>query len=127
MLETEPLIDSVINCAYEVRHHLSYGYLESVYAKALLHELNIRGISAEPEAIIKVNYKGIEAGVFRADLLVDNQLIVELKTCAEIISAHHMQLVNYLKTTGIDNGLIINFGPKGIEVKRKRRVLPQRQ
>lgn len=126
-MDIESLVSEVIDAAFTVRQHLSEGYLENVYKNALLHELALRGIAALPEYDIKVSYKGVCVGAYRADLLVDNRLIVELKAVSELSTASEVQLVNYLTATGIDHGLLINFGAPKIDIRRKFRVYRPRK
>jgi GxxExxY protein len=82
------------------------------------------GIAVENQHPIKVYYEGIEVGKFEADLFVEGKVIVELKAVRTTLMVHEVQLVNYLKATGIDVGLLLNFGEQRVEVKRKLRVLP---
>lgn len=116
------LAGRVIGCAMAVHRELGAGFCESVYHKALIHELNLKNISHETEKKIKVRYKKAIVGDFSADLFVENQLIVELKACQSISSAHEVQLVNYLTATGTDEGLLLNFGASSLEFKKKYRV-----
>ena len=89
-----------------VHRHFGPGYLEEVYKNALMVELNGLGIQAEKEIPITVNYKGVRVGDYRADIIVENRLILELKAVTALCSAHEAQLVNYLNATGIDDGLL---------------------
>ena len=122
-MDTERLIKLIINIAYEVRSHLVAGYLESVYKKALLLELEDVGLKVEDEVELPVLYKGHVIGDFRADIIVEECVIIELKAVAHLLPAHEIQLVNYLTIAEIDNGLLINFGAaERLEIKRKYRV-----
>ena len=121
-MDTEELINKIVQCAMNVRLQLQPGYLESVYRNALMIELHDNGMKAETEVPIFVHYKGHIVGDFRADIIVEGSVIVELKSVASIQSCHETQLVNYLVATNIDNGLLINFGGEKLEVKRKFRV-----
>lgn len=121
-MDIEQLISAVISAAYEVRITLGTGFLESVYQNALMTELESRGIKAEKETPLAVKYKGHIVGDFRCDILVDNRIIIELKAVGLLLPAHEAQLVNYLTATGIDHGLLINFGGVKLEVKRKFRT-----
>ena len=122
-MDTERLIKLIINTAYEVRSHLVAGYLESVYKKALLLELEDVGLKVEDEVELPVLYKGHVIGDFRADIIVEECVIIELKAVAHLLPAHEIQLVNYLTIAEIDNGLLINFGAaERLEIKRKYRV-----
>lgn len=120
-MEVESLIKTVIQCAYNVRTHLSGGFLQTVYQKALMIELKEKGIYADTEAAVNVYYKNIVVGEFRADIIVDKKIIIELKAVQNLIPIHEAQLVNYLTATHIDHGLLINFGGERIEIKRKFR------
>ena len=122
-MSIEELIKLVINKTYEVRSHLVAGYLESVYKKALLIELREAGLEVEDEVELPVLYKGHVIGDFRADIIVEGSVIIELKAVAHLLPAHEIQLVNYLTIAKIDNGLLINFGAaERLEIKRKYRV-----
>ena len=122
-MDTERLIKLIINTAYEVRSHLVAGYLESVYKKALLLELEDAGLKVEDEVELRVLYKGHVIGDFRVDIIVEECVIIELKAVAHLLPAHEIQLVNYLTIAEIDNGLLINFGAaERLEIKRKYRV-----
>ena len=122
-MSIEELIKLVINKTYEVWSHLVAGYLESVYKKALLIELREAGLEVEDEVELPVLYKGHVIGDFRADIIVEGSVIIELKAVAHLLPAHEIQLVNYLTIAKIDNGLLINFGAaERLEIKRKYRV-----
>ena len=103
-MNIEELIKLIINKAYEVRSHFVAGYLESVYKKALLIELREAGLKVEEEVEMPVIYKGHVIGDFRADIVVERCIIIELKAVAQLLPAHAIQLVNYLSVSGIDNG-----------------------
>ncbi|MCD8164854.1 MAG: GxxExxY protein [Bacteroides sp.] len=120
-METEELIKTIIQCAYNVRLHLAAGFLESVYQKALVIELKEKGIYTETEIPIHVYYKKFNVGEFKADILIEKNIIVELKAVQNLTPLHEAELVNYLTATNIDNGLLINFGGERIEIKRKFR------
>jgi GxxExxY protein len=112
------LTQDIIGAAYEVYRELGYGFLEKVYAAALKKELEGRGREAVSEAQIEVHYKGESVGVYFADVLVDKRVICEVKAAQKLAPEHEAQLLNYLKATGIKVGLLLNFGPKGVQVKR---------
>ncbi|MCM8538492.1 MAG: GxxExxY protein [Lentisphaeraceae bacterium] len=118
----DKLSQEVIGCAFRVYNTLGFGFLESVYEKSMLIELQKNGLQVKSQEPIKVIYDEQIVGDFYADLLVENKLIIELKAASLIIPAHEVQLVNYLNATGFEYGLLINFGPK-IDIKRKYRVL----
>ena len=122
-MDIEELIKVIINIAYEVRSQLVAGYLETVYKKALLIELGEAGLEVEDEVELPVLYKGHVIGDFRADIIVEGSVIIELKAVAHLLPAHEIQLVNYLTIAKKDNGLLINFGAaERLEIKRKYRV-----
>lgn len=121
----ENLTRTIVGCAYRVHGKMSFGYLESVYEKCMMIELAREGLNAEAQKPIAVHYDGIEVGHFVADIRVEDTVIVELKSVRKLASAHEVQLVNYLVATGKPVGLLINFGPKEAEVKRKVRSLDQ--
>ena len=108
----------IIGSAYEVYNILGYGFLERVYQRAMQVELSRRGRLAELEHAIQVKYKGTLVGDFKADLLVDEKVIVELKVAAEYNRSDEAQLLNQLKATGIEVGMLINFGRTGVEFNR---------
>lgn len=120
-MELENLTHKVIGCAYTVYNKLGFGFLESIYHKAMRIELDRANLSAESEKPLKVHYDGQVIGDFSVDILVNDELIVELKSVENIVKAHEVQLVNYLTCLKKDIGLLINFGPAGVEVKRKYR------
>ena len=126
-MDIEELCYDVIGAAMAVHRHFGPGYLEEVYKNALMVELNGLGIQAEKEIPITVNYKGVRVGDYRADIIVENRLILELKAVTAINSSHEAQLVNYLNATGIDDGLLINFGAASLQRKHKYRLYRQPQ
>jgi len=112
------LTERIIGEAFEVYNVLGYGFLEKVYQNAMLIRLNAVGLKAIDEYPIKVHFEGEVIGDFFADILVDDKVIVELKAIEVLNPIHEVQLVNYLKATNIEVGLLINFG-KRLEIKRK--------
>ena len=102
---------------YEVYNELGYGFLESVYEKAMALALTAAGLRAERQHAIPVWFRGQPVGDFAADLLVEQLVIVELKAARDLDSAHEAQLLNYLRATDVEVGLLLNFGPKP-QVKR---------
>ena len=122
-MESKELTKTVIGCAYKVYNVLGYGFLESVYEKAMLIELTKAGLRATSQKEVLVHYEGQIVGEFKADILVEDEaiIIVELKSVKMLEKAHEVQLVNYLAATQIDIGLLINFGEKSVQVKRKIR------
>ena len=120
-MEKEDTTHKIIGCAYTVFNALGFGFLESVYQNALIIELNKVGLNVESEKKLKVYYEGQVVGDFSADLLVNNDVIVELKSVENLAKAHEVQLVNYLNALNTEVGLLINFGPNGVQLKRKYR------
>ena len=108
----EEITSGIINAFYLVYNTLGYGFLEKVYENVLLHEFRKRGLQVEQQKPIKVIFDGVVVGEYFADLLVEDKVIVELKVAVAISDAHKAQLINYLKATGVEVGLILNFGPK---------------
>ena len=113
------LTEKIIACAYKVYNRMGYGFLESVYEKCLLIELIKAGLSAVSQKSITVFYDDEIVGKFVADIIVEDTIILELKSVRQIIQAHEVQLVNYLVATEKPVGLIINFGERKVEIKRK--------
>jgi len=107
----------IINAAHTVHNALGYGFLEKIYHNSLFIELKKRGYRVEFEKPVEVRYDNQVVGEFFADLLVENKVIVEVKAADKYVSVFEAQLLNYLKATGLEVGLIINFGPS-VEVKR---------
>ena len=112
------LTDKIINCYYKVYNTLGYGFLEKVYENALKMELENNGFSVEAQKPIKVLYLGKIVGEYFADLVVDGKIIIELKANETLVPENEAQLVNYLKATELEVGLLLNFGKKP-ELKRK--------
>jgi len=120
-MEHEELTHQIIGCAYKVYNNLGFGFLESVYRKAMVIELTKANLKVEEEKPLKVYYDDEVVGEFSADLFVEDIVVVELKSVQHTIKDHEVQLVNYLNGLRRDIGLLINFGPSGVEVKRKYR------
>ncbi|MBU0568398.1 GxxExxY protein [bacterium] len=122
-MEYSELTEKIIGCAYRVYNRMAFGFLESVYEKCMLIELPKEGLNAESQKPITVYYGDEIVGEFVADIIVNDTVILELKSVRRIIKAHEVQLVNYLVATGKPVGLILNFGERKVEVKRKVREL----
>lgn len=116
----DDLTQVIIGCAYKVHNALGPGFLERIYENALRIELEQAGICVRQQQPIKVCYEGHVVGDYFADLCVDGNLIIEIKAVQTLVKEHEAQLVNYLTATGVNNGLLINFGPS-VQVKRKFR------
>ena len=125
-METTELIESIIDSAKEVRKHLTPGYEENIYKNAMYIELRSRNIPIQVEKSFCVTYKGHILGNYRADLIADDRVIIELKATKALTPINSIQLVNYLTATGIDDGLLINFGSEKIEIRHKSRLYQQK-
>lgn len=123
-MEYKELTEKIIGCAYRVYNKMGFGYLESVYEKCMLIELRKAGFDIESQKPIRVQYDGEVVGDFIADILVNDTVILELKSVRKLVEAHEVQLVNYLVAIGKPVGLLINFGETRVEVKRKVKDLP---
>lgn len=112
------ITERIIKCFYEVYNILGYGFLEKVYENALFNELIQSGLSCERQKKIEVHYKNYFVGEYYADIIVEDKIILELKAAEAICEEHEFQLINYLKATNIEVGLLLNFGKKP-EIRRK--------
>ena len=112
------LTGAIIGCAFEVLNELGSGFLESVYEKSLLIALQQNGLKAEAQKPLKVDFRGHVVGDFFADLIVEDKILIELKAIRQLAPQHEAQIINYLKTTGIETGLLLNFGNPRLEYKR---------
>ena len=125
-MEVNNLTHTVIGCAYKVHKILGPGFLEKVYENSLKLELQRRGIQARQQVKLPVWYGGYQVGVYFPDLWIEEQLIIEIKAAVTLAPEHEMKLIHYLTATGIDNGLLINFGDT-VQIKRKfREYKPKR-
>ena len=118
-MKYQEVTETIIGCAYRVYNKMGFGFVESVYEKCLLIELRKAGLKTESQKPITVYYESEIVGEFVADIIVNDAIILELKSVRRIIKAHEVQLVNYLVATGKPVGLILNFGEKKVEIKRK--------
>ena len=119
-MKDDDLTQKIIGCAYTVHNTLGPGFLEKVYENALRIELEKLGLEVKQQEPINVAYDGQVVGEYYADLWVDERVVIELKAAQTLVKQHEVQLVNYLAATGIDCGLLLNFGPS-VQVKRKFR------
>jgi GxxExxY protein len=122
MLDKEQKTEKIIGCPMTVHRALGPGFLESVYENALAHELHKAGLKVECQRPLTVTYGGIVVGNFIADMLVDDAVLIENKAVQAIAAAHEVQVVNYLAATGIEIGLVLNFGSGSLEFRRKHRT-----
>ncbi len=111
-MKHEAISEQIIGAYFDVYNTLGWGFLESVYQSAMELEMRNRGLRIVPQSRIDVFYRTAKVGTFFADVLVEDAVIVELKACEELAAAHEAQLLNYLKATNIDVGLLLNFGKK---------------
>ncbi len=118
MEESDKLTETIIGCAFTVSNTLGTGFLEKVYENALVIELKTAGLRCEQQKPIPVSYRGIAVGDYYADILVEGQVILEIKAAKAIDDSHQDQLINYLKATSIHTGLILNFGTARLGYKR---------
>jgi len=120
----EEVTEKIIAAAYKVYNKMGFGYLEKVYEKCMLVELKKQtDLDVRYQCPVKVEYEGQDVGDFIADYVINDQIIVELKSVRTLVPAHEVQLVNYLKATGIEIGLLINFGQEKVDIRRKIRQL----
>ena len=117
-LQYGEITEKIIGCAFEVIKELGAGFLESVYEKALTIALREKGLRVQCQQPLNVHFRQQVVGEFYADLVVEGKVIVELKAVKAIAPEHQAQIINYLKATGIEVGLLINFGSPKIEYKR---------
>jgi len=117
-IKYKELTEKIIKIFYKVYNKLGYGFLEKVYENAMIIEFGREGILAVAQSPIKVSYEDEVIGEYYADILVDDRVIVEIKATRNLASEHEAQLLNYLKATDIEVGLLLNYGPKP-EIKRK--------
>jgi GxxExxY protein len=117
-MKHEELTEKIIKIFYKVYNTLGYGFLEKIYENAMMIEFRKALILAESQSPIRVVYEGELVGEHAADIVVDKKVIIELKAVKSLMQDHHAQLLNYLKATDIEVGLLLNFGPKP-EISRK--------
>ena len=122
IITADQLITEIIECAKRIRRQLGPGFLEKLYKNAMVVELRKLKLNFETEKLIQVLYDGIVVGEYRTDIIVEGKLILELKATQDLSIANEVQLVNYLTSTQIDDGLLINFGSDKLQFKRKYRI-----
>lgn len=116
--ERDKLTETIIGCGFSVINTLGTGFLEKVYENALAIELNISGLRCEQQKALPVIYRGTLIGNYYADIVVEGQVILEIKAAKVIDDSYQAQLLNYLKASGIHTGLILNFGTSKLGFKR---------
>ena len=117
-MKYEEITERILATAFDVCNELGSGFLESVYEKSLLIALRQNGLEAESQVSINVNFRDQIVGHFVADIIVENKVLIELKTVDRLVSKHIAQVLNYLKATGVEVGLLINFGNSKLEYRR---------
>jgi len=122
----DPITSKIIAAAYKVHNTLGFGFWEKVYENAMCIELKKNGLTVVQQGSLTVFYDEHIVGSFQMDLLVADQIIVELKSVRQLVEEHEVQLVNYLTATKTDVGLLINFGPSKVDIKRKYRLFQQK-
>jgi GxxExxY protein len=120
-MKSQDITHKIIGAAYQVFNKLGFGFLESVYKNAMIIELHKTDLKVEEEKPLKVHYDDHVVGDFYVDLYVEDEIVVELKSVQRLAKEHEVQLVNYLNGIKKDVGMLINFGPSGVQVKRKYR------
>ena len=118
MLSNERTSYIIRGCVYEVYRQLGCGYLEKVYERALLRELSLKGLQAEGQVAFKVSYKNAVVGEYLADIVVERSIIIELKAQKNIPAESEAQLLNYLKSSGLHLGFLVNFSFPRARIKR---------
>lgn len=118
--EVNTITEKIIGCAYTVSNSLGIGFVEKVYENALTHIIRKSNLKVIQQHPIKVNFDGVVVGEFVADLLVEDRVLVELKAVSILRDEHTAQALNYLRATGLEICLLINFGTTKVEVKRLR-------
>jgi GxxExxY protein len=116
--EFDLLSERIIGAAIQVHRELGPGFLESIYEEALKVELSKSQIKYETQKEIKIRYRDVDVGSHRLDMIVENQIIVELKATKDLVDVHYAQLRSYLKATGLKVGLLLNFAKPALEIKR---------
>jgi len=117
----DPFTSKIIGLAIQVHSKLGPGFVESIYHQALVLDLIEAGIEFKSEMPLVVSYKGRPVGTFFADIVVENRLLLEFKAVEALLPVHEVQVVNYLKATGLDLGLLLNFGRPTLQIRRKFR------
>jgi GxxExxY protein len=117
-MEFESITEEILGACFEVANELGAGFLESVYEKALLIALVQRGFKVQSQAPLVVKFRGEDVGKFYADLMIEDKVVVELKAVKALLPEHLAQTINYLKATGLQTALLVNFGTKRLEYRR---------
>ena len=115
---SKALTEKIIDCIIQVHQELGPGFLENIYRNALLIELRRHGLRVEAEKEVPVRYRGVEVGKHRLDLLVEGRVVLELKSVDQLTGVHYAQLRSYLKATGCEVGLLVNFNDSRADFRR---------
>lgn len=116
--DVNEITQKIIGCAFEVSNTLGVGFVEKVYENALAHLIRKAGLKVVQQYPIKVTFDGVLVGEFIADLLVEDRVLVELKAVSMLVNEHTAQALNYLRASGLEVCLLINFGKPKVEIKR---------
>ena len=114
----DQLTGTILQCCFEVSNELGAGFLESVYERALIVALTQKGLKVTAQVPLKVQFRGVIVGDYFADLIVEDQVLIELKAVSRVLQEHKAQVINYLTATGFAIGLLVNFGTPRIEYYR---------
>jgi hypothetical protein len=117
-MENSAITQSILECGFEVSNEFGVGFLESVYENAMFIAMKQRGLNVIQQAPLSVSFRGQPIGRFQIDLLVENQVVVELKSTKALASEHQMQVLNYLRASGLPIALLMNFGTPKLEYRR---------
>jgi len=117
-MEINKLTEKIIACAYAVSNELGIGFVEKVYENALVHEMRKAGLNVRQQYPITVEYDGVVVGNFFADVLVNERVLLELKAVSELNDIHLAQALNYLRATGLETCLLMNFATKRVQIRR---------
>ena len=118
ILPNHELTSVILGCCFDIMNELGTGFLESIYKNALFISLHQKGLLIEVEKSFEVYFREQKIGYYKADLVIEKSVIVELKCCKSLLPEHQAQLINYLKAANLDIGLLVNFGSKKVEYKR---------
>ena len=114
------LTQIILECCFEVMNELGAGFLESVYKNALVIALKQRGLRVQTEQCFEIYFRGQKVGLYKADIIIEETVVIELKCCKCLLPEHQAQTINYLTAANLPVGLLVNFGQKDLEYKRVR-------
>lgn len=124
-MKHEDLSRKILEACFEVSRELGIGFAESVYERSLLVALVQKGLTVEAQVPLEVHFRGVLVGEFKPDLIVERKIIIEIKAVERLVNAHFAQVLNYLKITGVDVGLVVNFGNAKLEYRRFDNRMPK--